>query len=138
MPLDTRHVYKRALKALALLGAEIPAVDLKPLREILALNAFILPPAADAMRYATELRTTDRTTERPAPEPEPHQRCIATTLPSQRLEIRIRRMPAGWPAHPPWLCRFGLPRVSIQITPPVVAADAASRARRTADIPGRV
>ena len=46
--------HPRALKALALLGAEIPAVDLAPLRSALALNA--MPPRRAAHVYETELK----------------------------------------------------------------------------------
>jgi hypothetical protein len=51
--------YPRALKALALLGAEIPAVDLAPLRSSLALNAVVLPPRVQALVYATELKLNE-------------------------------------------------------------------------------
>jgi hypothetical protein len=47
--------FPRALKALALLGAEIPAVDLKPLHELFSMPPWPTLPAAVFHAYAIEL-----------------------------------------------------------------------------------
>lgn len=54
--------FPRVLKALALLGAEVPAVDLEPLRAFLALTP---PPASVFRHYAVELATPDKARARP-------------------------------------------------------------------------
>jgi hypothetical protein len=48
--------YPRVLKALALLGAEVPAVDLKPLRALFSADAYPMPPHLQALSYVTDLK----------------------------------------------------------------------------------
>jgi len=81
--------YPRVLKALALLGAEIPAVDLEPLRAFLSLNG-VLPPHGEAHAYGIDLKVEPATETKMSTTPETKEHAIETETPPAKTETPTR------------------------------------------------